>query len=180
MSEKKDREIFTPDQDFPVVHGDTGKVYRTPAEIWDRTPGKENFRSQNIQNQFLLGELQELEEKQSDVKYRHYKKYRSRLGSISEKIYFLSLTSLKARDEYLFARGLTRGGFSPDEKDAIRQREIILGMSKDAVVDSWGRPSQVDIAGDPKYENERWAFYERGKIKYIYFEGGRVQGWNSN
>ena len=43
---------------------------------------------------------------------------------------------------------------------------------------NWGRPDRMDVAGDPKFQNERWAYQRDGVTNYIYFENGRVEGWN--
>lgn len=58
------------------------------------------------------------------------------------------------------------------------ERALHLGMTKGDVVSSWGQPQGVDFAGDPRMQNERWSFYSQGRVHYVYFEGGRVQGWN--
>ena len=50
-------------------------------------------------------------------------------------------------------------------------------MSKVQVIDMWGRPARIEVAGNPSNENEKWAFYENGRVKFVYFEGGTVQGW---
>jgi outer membrane protein assembly factor BamE (lipoprotein component of BamABCDE complex) len=55
--------------------------------------------------------------------------------------------------------------------------ELFVGMKKDDVVRNWGRPARIEVAGDPSYQNERWAFYFNGKTKNVYFENGKVQGW---
>lgn len=176
MDEKK-QSFFRPNQDFPVVGGDSGKVSKNMSEIWNRTPGSEKFKKEQRQNLMILNELQELEKAQSDYYYRHYREHKNALSSNSEKIYFLKLRTLKERDEYLFARGLNKSRVSPEESEAVRQREIIVGMSKQSVLKSWGRPSRVDIAGEPRYENERWAYLKMGRVNYVYFESGFVQGW---
>lgn len=65
---------------------------------------------------------------------------------------------------------------------------IHLGMQKNRVKRSLGLPSQVEVAGNPKYGNERWVYvrsvptldgYYKEK-KVIYFEGGSVVGWESH
>ena len=50
-------------------------------------------------------------------------------------------------------------------------------MSKTEVQRIWGSPSRVDVAGNPKMENERWSFYHNGRVKTVFFESGRVEGW---
>ncbi len=62
-----------------------------------------------------------------------------------------------------------------------------LGMGKNNVQRSLGIPTQVEVAGNPKYENERWiyetqvptmdGFYSERRV--IYFENGTVVGWES-
>lgn len=60
---------------------------------------------------------------------------------------------------------------------AVQNEEIIVGMPKNAVERSWGYPVRVDVAGDPRFENERWAYNRHGTIQYVYFENGQVKGW---
>ncbi len=60
---------------------------------------------------------------------------------------------------------------------AAHNSEIVMGMNKSSVISSWGEPMQRDFAGDPRYQNERWAYRKGGKTKFIYFEGGKVGGW---
>lgn len=52
-----------------------------------------------------------------------------------------------------------------------------MGMSKNEVLDQLGRPSKVEVAGNPANENERWGYLANGAMKYIYFESGYVEGW---
>jgi hypothetical protein len=44
-------------------------------------------------------------------------------------------------------------------------------------MNTFGRPTRVEVAGNPSYENERWLYSVNGATKYIYFESGRVEGW---
>ncbi len=62
-----------------------------------------------------------------------------------------------------------------------------LGMNKSNVEMNLGRPSIVEVAGNPKYGFERWTYETsvptlRGYMKerqVIYFEQGQVVGWES-
>jgi hypothetical protein len=177
VMEENKADFFVADRDFPMVSGDTGQAYRTKKQVWNRTPGSVKFRKKEMQNILIMQELSKLERMQSDESYKHYREYKNDFTSNSEKIFFLKLRTLKEREEYLFSRGLNKSSTSPEENEAVRQREIIIGMTKHSVVQSWGRPNRVDIAGNPRYENERWAYLKRGKLNYIYFESGHVQGW---
>ena len=63
------------------------------------------------------------------------------------------------------------------QRRSIHGSELFLGMDKKEVVEVWGKPARVEIAGNPKNQNERWSFVEDGNVRQVYFEGGRVQGW---
>lgn len=52
-----------------------------------------------------------------------------------------------------------------------------MGMTKEEVMDQLGRPTKVEVAGNPENENERWGYLANGAMKYIYFESGYVEGW---
>ena len=50
---------------------------------------------------------------------------------------------------------------------------------------SWGLPDSVEVAGNPIYGNERWRYKRytpspegyRLQSRIIYFESGKVAGW---
>lgn len=65
---------------------------------------------------------------------------------------------------------------------------LALGMPKKYVRLNLGSPNQVEVAGHPKYGNERWT-YERAvptlngyyyEKQRVYFENGEVVGWETN
>jgi hypothetical protein len=63
---------------------------------------------------------------------------------------------------------------------AIDARDIILGMTRDEVLESWGSPAQREIAGTGGSGNERWTYGSRfsfGGSRTVIFEKGRVAGW---
>ncbi len=67
---------------------------------------------------------------------------------------------------------------------ALRLGELTLGMRQDDVTSVWGSPQTVETAGDPRAENQRWLYFSglseqwsMGSRKVVYFEGGRVVGW---
>lgn len=72
--------------------------------------------------------------------------------------------------------------------EADRLQSLRLGMEKNRVQRNLGSPMEVEVAGNPKYGNERW-IYERNvptldgyytERQVIYFEGGSVVGWESH
>ena len=178
--EHDDSSFFHPREDFPVVSGDSGRDWETNTERKHRTPAsisdQQNDRSQRSLNQ----ELRNLEGKQSETDVEFYNKFKSRFATTSERIYFLKLSHYE-RKYYLASRGFLR-----DEKKETRPREemfglrkshAVTGMSKSDVMNNWGEPNSIEVAGNPSFENERWLYSVNGATKYIYFESGRVQGW---
>lgn len=182
--ERDSEGFFTPGRDFPVVNGDSGEAYRSREEIAQRTPASE--RTQKIERE-RLSIREELAMKESQLSENEYARYRANaryLETDSDKIYYLSLTSSE-REQYISGR---KEAFNEGEyknyarqmidKRSIRSSELTMGMDKQTVRRLWGPPSKVDFAGDPRYENELWYFYEDGSVKKVFFEGGQVNGWS--
>lgn len=179
--EHDDSSFYRPQDDFPVVAGDTGRMYESASERRQRTPASARDYEQDQGKRLLSSELRSLEGKQSDGAREFYEKYKHRLQTTSEKIYFLKLSNYE-RHEYLDTRGFLESDRRPantaqEDRYAQRQSNIIMGMSKADVVNSFGKPSRVEVAGNPSFENERWLYNVNGASKYIYFESGRVGGW---
>ncbi len=179
--EHDDSSLFEAGRDFPVVPGDTGRAWRGKKEWKKRIPASHTAQLREREKRSLEDDLKRLESKQSDGELAQYKKFRTQLGSTSERIYFLQIKGKKERDDYLASRGLIESEeLMPGERFwATQSQEILVGMSKNDVEASWGRPERVDVAGNPHNENERWLYRRDGAGKYIYFEGGRVGGWST-
>ncbi len=175
-----DSGYYRPNEDFPVMVGDTGKVGESKFERRRRTPASEFERQDRQGEKYLQAELRDLEGRQTEEQFELYDKYRAQLGSVSEKIYFLKLPVYE-RKEYLLSKGLIktepRTYFQSEQQLAQRNNSVSLGMSKSDVMSSIGEPQRIEVAGNPSYENERWVYGRNGASKYIYFESGRVEGW---
>jgi hypothetical protein len=180
--ERDDESFFKPREDFPVVPGDDGQDWRGEEEMRQRTPASISERFKEKQRSSLEKQLSRLESSQSEGAFAHYQQHRARLGSTSERIYFLQLPNRQEREDYLASRGLLAASNPLPAKLSfgVPQEELLLEMTKEEVISSWGKPDRVDIAGKPSYENERWIYQRDGAVKYVYFEGGRVGGWTSD
>jgi hypothetical protein len=178
--DQEDSRYFNPRQDFPVVAGDTGRSWATDKEILKRTPASSEDLATERNRLSLEQELNNLEHNLSSTEHSIYQKYRHKLMTTSERIYYLKLPH-HDRNDYLVNRGFVENSPSRsparEVKFGLRSTEIALGMSKEDVKHSWGHPSRVEVAGNPSYENERWLYERNGATKYIYFESGRVEGW---
>lgn len=121
---------------------------------------------------------------------RQYYQVRSSLRSDRERLYFLSMPTFEARERWAQQRGLgsTEETNSDEVAKTIENNDIALGMTQKAVSESWGDPDAVETAGNPVYGYERWRYnrYVSGNDGYqkenriVYFEGGRVVGWERN
>jgi hypothetical protein len=172
--------MFEPREDFKVVPGDEGHGYRTEEEVVRRTPATESERKQMMFEESLEQELYELELRQSPRQLTHYRRNIKHLEGMSERIYFLRLPTMEERDGYLSSKGYIKANFNRNFRElASRRGDVTLGMDKDQVTNVWGEPFRIDVAGNPRMENERWAYHKEGKTKFIYFEAGRVEGWTT-
>lgn len=177
--ENESHDFYNPRKDFPVVAGDTGRDWDTDEEIQARIPRSLEEESDRRETLKLHEELAELESKQSGRAYDFYQLHKYKMASTSERIYFLELPQNERRD-YLESRGYLEE--DPERAPAsevrfgLKLNDLNGGMSKEDVLESWGRPLKVEVAGNPSNENERWLYDVNGATKYVYFEAGYVAG----
>jgi len=177
-----DSTYFKPREDFPVMAGDTGRDWETNAERMSRTPASVSDIEEEKSLSFLQRELKDLERNQPEKATKLYEDHKHKLATTSERIYFLKLSQYE-RSDYLQSRGFLKTKSPTQEPDGyremfgVRETHVAEGMTKSDVESNWGSPSRVEVAGNPSYENEKWQYVINGATKYIYFEAGRVQGW---
>lgn len=125
---------------------------------------------------------------QTNAEKRQYYKYKGLMRSDGERINFLRLPTMEARERFAQNRGIrVEENYSDAIATLIENQDIAVGMSQKAVMESWGDPDLVEVAGDPVYGNERWKYnhYVSGnegyqkEMRMVYFEAGRVVGWES-
>lgn len=117
-----------------------------------------------------------------------YDQARPVLKSEKEKKEFLTQKGKTAQKRWLASRGIDESSlFENHIREAIDQGDVILNMSRDAVLKSWGDPDVIEVAGNPDLGNERWIYiqYEASPEGYqkqersIYFKSGKVAGWET-
>lgn len=131
----------------------------------------------------------ELEKKIHSAKERQqYSKIIPWLKSDDEIVEFLSIRSLEGRQAWInrnkiWARAHENDAYTP----IMDAQDIAIGMPISFVKKSWGEPDSIESSGNPIYKNERWIYtkqvsgpqgYHQEK-RYVYFEGGRVIGWET-
>jgi hypothetical protein len=97
-------------------------------------------------------------------------------------------SSLPGLEDAFASRGISSAERDQDSQErvaaAIDRRDLIRGMSMEEVKASWGSPSEIEVAGHASLGNQRWRYLEglgldrdTTKSRLIYFESGRVMGW---
>lgn len=107
--------------------------------------------------------------------------------SDAERIEFLNLPNFDARSKWLNQQNFSgrAAAVISDMKDLIEAKDIALGMPMNLVKESWGNPDSIEVSGNPQFKNERWHYNRyvssqdgyKAEKKSVYFEGGRVVGW---
>ena len=107
--------------------------------------------------------------------------------SDSERVEFLSLPGFEARSKWLSQQNFNgRSSLVLAEfQDLVEAKDIALRMPMTLVRQSWGDPDGVEVSGNPQFKNERWKYNKyvstpdgyKSEKKSVYFEGGKVVGW---
>jgi len=135
--------------------------------------------------------LRDLERRLGSFKEREqYSRVLPWLSTDKEKIDLLSIPSLEGRQAWINRKQVWNRAKDPDPntKVLIDSQDIAVGMPQTYVKKSWGEPIAVEVSGNPIYKNERWKYVRqvsspegyRREVRYVYFEGGKVVGWETN
>lgn len=118
-----------------------------------------------------------------------YSKVLPWLKNDEEKMDFLSLPNYETRQAWIREQKLwTRANDAKNQmKEFVDEQDIILGMPQELVKKSWGEPQSVEVSGNPIFKNERWKYIRnistsdgfKQEKRYVYFEGGKVVGWET-
>ncbi len=134
--------------------------------------------------------IRNLERKLDSKKEREqYAKVLPWLRTEAEKIEFLSISGIENRQDWLNQKKIWQRAQLPSQeyKELIESQDIAIGMPMDFVKKSWGEPQSVESSGSPTFKNERWKYTRhvsthegfKQERRYVYFEGGRVVGWET-
>lgn len=196
--DEMDREsegLWTPGQDFALVAGDSGHAYRPKEEINRRTPASAFEQERMKTDRSIEMELKRKVSQLDEMAYAQFERDKRVLESPSEQIYYLDLSPRERAEYVALKQGAPAssndrpyaylGNYRADDRLSLRsyfesryeEKALRLGMTKQEVVGHWGEPQSIDFAGDPRLQNERWSFYEKGKVHQVFFESGQVQGW---
>jgi hypothetical protein len=106
-----------------------------------------------------------------------------------ERLEFLSIPSLSEKQSWAQEKRIWSRAKNPNEemRGLIQSQDIAIGMPMDYVVRSWGDPIFREVSGNPLFKNERWRYVRsvstpdgfRQEKRSVYFEGGKVVGWET-
>ena len=133
--------------------------------------------------------VRELERTLDTPKERqHYSKILPLLETDQEKIEYLTIDSIEGRQSWVNRNKIwSRQKSNTEYIELVESQDIAVGMSSDLVRKSWGEPETVEVSGNEVYKNERWRYtrdvptpngYKRER-RFVFFEGGRVVGWET-
>ncbi len=148
-----------------------------------------NLSSEEVAQVEKRKKLRTLERSLDSQKERiNYSKVLPWLQDDEEKITYLSIPSVEGRQAWINKNKIwKRAKNSKDYQDIMEATDIALGMPSDLVKKAWGDPDAIESSGNPIYKNERWKYIKqvstpngyRQEKRYVYFEGGRVVGWET-
>jgi len=120
---------------------------------------------------------------------KQYYHYKPMIRNDNERIQFLRIPTYEGRERYANSRNLVKSfnNFDDGTLKMIEQNDIAVGMNQQAVRESWGDPDAVNVAGNEIYGNQAWSYTKMvssddgytKQHRVIYFENGRVIGWES-
>jgi len=116
-----------------------------------------------------------------------YSKALPLFSDIREKISFLSAGGFSERQTWLNQNEFSsRASKIQKELGPIAEaQDIAVGMPENLVRKAWGEPSAIEVAGLPEFRNQKWRYGKfvssqdgfRPEQKIVYFESGKVVGW---
>ena len=119
----------------------------------------------------------------------HYSKLLPWFRNEDEKLEYLSLPSLREKQEWANDKKMWNRAKSPNDemKTLMQAQDIAIGMPMDYVLKSWGDPIIREVSGNPAFRNEKWKYVRsqstqdgfKQERRTVYFEGGKVVGWET-
>lgn len=107
-----------------------------------------------------------------------------------EKLEYLSLGSLREKQEWANNKRVWNRSRNPNDemKSLMQNQDIAIGMPMDYVLKSWGDPKIREVSGNPLFKNEKWKYQRsistedgfKQEKRTVYFEGGKVVGWETD
>jgi len=149
-----------------------------------------NMSAEEMQQVQERKQLQNLEKgMRSKQEKEQYSKVLPWLKDDKEKTDLLNIPSIEGRQAWINRNNIWSRAKVPATrmKELIDSQDISVGMPMEYVRRAWGDPLAVETSGNPLYKNERWKYLRNvpgsdgfhQQKRFVYFEGGRVVGWDT-
>ena len=79
-----------------------------------------------------------------------------------------------SEDSFNFEYKLEHSGFTDNEKEAIKNKQIFIGMSEDALLMSWGKPNRINSSNYGDGTQYQYCYNNQ----YVYIKHGVITAWN--
>lgn len=147
---------------------------------------KSDSKDQQTDQQLRIKQLENSLSSRKEIE--QYSRTLPWLKNDEEKMEFLSQPGFEARQKWLaendFQARIQR--VKSQLKDLVEAQDIALGMPEELVKKSWGEPEAIDVSGNPLFKNQKWRYHKyvstesgyKNERKTVYFEGGKVVGWD--
>jgi hypothetical protein len=163
----------------------SGKVIRSNGQKTSQDIYSSSRRSAPLSDQRRLQSLENTLNTRKEVE--QYSKMLPWFKDDQERIEFLSQGNFEDKQRWLNEQNfLSRPQqIMGDMKELVEAQDITLGMPQTLVKKSWGDPDVIEVSGNPQFRNERWRYNKyistsdgyKSEKKVVYFEGGKVVGW---
>lgn len=164
------------------------KIQKREAQELAKAPRNAPSNNKIYSPKPLLSEVRKLEGSLAGKReVDQYSKVLPWFESEEEKAEFLRLPDFESKQQWLNEHNF--GGRSQkvqsEMESLVESKDIALGMPAALVRKSWGEPENIEVSGNPQFKNERWKYHKfvtspdgyKSEKKIVYFEGGRVVGW---
>ncbi len=157
---------------------------------YERESAQSELGGLSSENALAYRQMVKRQEKTLEGKSEREQYYKAKpyLKTDADRLQFLR-TESGSRDRYLNAKGINGDQIThpPEMQSLVEQNDIGAGMTKQAVKEAWGAPDDIEVAGNPLYGNEKWKYQEQvtshdgymTERRTVYFESGRVVGWET-
>jgi hypothetical protein len=98
-------------------------------------------------------------------------------------IYWLIMTPIWREQERQRRRAALMQKYANEEiVDAIMAQQVWRGATMDQVIESWGKPVDIDETVTKHKRKETWKYLQVGQNRFkqrVFIENGHVVGWSS-
>ncbi len=179
--------------------GTTQYTNETSRARYDRETNRTAYELGKDPSSLTADDLHEIKNRQkvrdlertlgSKKEREQYSKVLPWLKNDDEKAAFLNIPTVEGRQQWINKQNIWARSQAPqaEMKELIETQDIAVGMPQDYVRRSWGEPASIEVSGNPIYKNERWKYQRqvstsqgyRQETRHVYFESGRVVGWET-